>query len=177
MTTNDQLKSGQRLIAIQIAISVIFQLAWIFWIAPGISFAMPAIDDLGSRLAFAVQWQLLGGLVLLAMIGFIAGNRPLSLDVIDGNDRAERLAIQVRIQRNTVEQLLLMVVAHLALATLLRAEQLALIPALVVLFCISRLVYWVGYSINPLYRTLGFVATFYPNIGALLYGAWLFMGQ
>jgi hypothetical protein len=170
----NELQSAQRLIGLQIVISVLVQLAWIFWIAPGLEFALPAGEGAGDRLAFAVQWQLLGALVLLAMIGLIAGTRPLSLDVIDGNDRAERLAIQVRIQRNTVEQLLLMVMGTGALATLLPKEQLGTIPALVILFCVSRLVYWAGYSINPLYRTVGFVATFYPNIGALLYAAWTF---
>jgi uncharacterized MAPEG superfamily protein len=69
-----------------------------------------------------------------------------------------------------------MAFAHLTLATLLPLDQMQAIPVLVWLFAIARLIYWIGYSIDPLYRTLGFVATFYPNIAALGYALYL-MGR
>lgn len=173
MSEARSLLGGQLLIAAQIAVSVPLQIAFVWY---GLDYAAglaPAGDTMGDRLAFALQWDLFGALVLLAMIMFIAGTRPTAADVIDGNDRAERLAIQVRIQRNTHEQLTLMAFGHLALATLLPPDQLKIIPVLVALFCVSRIVYWIGYSLNPLFRTLGFVATFYPNIAALGYAAYL----
>jgi hypothetical protein len=173
MKPDAPLPHQQMLVGAQIAASVPLQVGFVF-LAPQVwSFSGPAGEGMADRLAFAFQWQVWGALVLLAMIGLIAGSRPLAVDVIDGNDRAERLAVQVRIQRNTLEQLVLMIVAHVALATLLPASQLVIIPTLVTLFVIARVVYWIGYSINPLYRTLGFVATFYPNIGALGYAAYL----
>ena len=164
---------SQLLIAAQIAVSVPLQVAFVwhgFQFAQGLA---PKGDTMGDRLAFALQWDLWAALVLLAMIMFIAGMRPTSNDVIDGNDRAERLAVHVRIQRNTHEQLTLLAFAHLTLVTLLPAEQLHIIPVLVALFVVSRLIYWIGYATNPLYRTLGFVATFYPSIAALGYAAYL----
>ena len=174
MADSETLGAKQKLIGLQIAVSVPLQLVFLWFGYRYFGFAGPAADTVSDRLAFAIGWQMLGALTLLAMIGFIAGARPTSNDVIDGNDKAPRLEVQVRVQRNTVEQLLLMVVAHLALATLLPFAALKIIPVLACLFVISRMVYWIGYSINPLYRTLGFVATFYPNIGALLYAAYLF---
>jgi uncharacterized MAPEG superfamily protein len=107
------------------------------------------------------------------MILVIAGTRPIYSDVIDGNDQSQRLAVQVRIQRNTLEQLVLMALAHLCLATLLEPENLKILPVLTTLFVVSRVLYWIGYSIHPTLRSFGFVATFYPNIAALVWAAWL----
>jgi uncharacterized MAPEG superfamily protein len=170
------LQRQQLLVAAQIAVSVPLQIAFVHIAPKVLSLPSPHSLDIADRLAFAFQWQVWGGLVLLAMIGLIAGARPTSADIIDGNDRAERLAVQVRIQRNTLEQLVLMVLAHVALSTLLPPDQLTLIPTLVLLFVIARIVYWIGYTINPVFRTLGFVATFYPNIFALGYAAFLLLG-
>jgi magnesium-transporting ATPase (P-type) len=169
------LQRQQMMVAGQIAVSVPLQIGFVSFAPRVLGLPGPDSLDLAGRLAFAFQWQVFGGLVLLAMIGFIAGARPMAADVIDGNDRAERLAVQVRIQRNTLEQLVIMVLAHVALATLLPPEQLPLIPTLVLLFVIARIFYWIGYSIHPAFRTLGFVATFYPNIGALGYAAFLLL--
>ncbi|MFO6429507.1 MAPEG family protein [Erythrobacter sp. W302b] len=166
------LKTQQIWVFGQIALSVPLQLLFVRWGYNHAGFVGPAGDSMGDRLAYALQWDLLGALVLLAMIGFLAGSRPIRHDTIDGNDRAEALAIHVRVQRNTVEQLMLMLFGHLTLATVLRVDQLHIIPVLALLFVVSRVAYWIGYVRAPHYRTLGFVATFYPNIAALLYSAW-----
>lgn len=163
----------QMLIALQILISVPLQIGFFLYGMHHFTLNAPASEAMGDRLAYTIQWDFYGALVLLAMIGFIAGARPTRKDVIDGNDQAEALAVQVRIQRNTLEQLVLMMFAHLTLATLLPMEQMKAIPVLVMLFAIARFVYWIGYSINPLYRTVGFVGTFYPNIAALAYAVYL----
>lgn len=166
-------KTQQTLVGLQIAVSVPCQIGYIYLVFHSGTFTGPAADDLASRIAFALQNQLFALLVLLAMIGFIAGARPWASDVIDGNDQATRLAIQVRIQRNTVEQFILLAVAHLALATVLPAHLLAILPTLVSLFIVARILYWIGYSIDPIYRSFGFVATFYPNIAALIWATTL----
>jgi uncharacterized membrane protein YecN with MAPEG domain len=70
-----------------------------------------------------------------------------------------------------------MLVSHSALAMLLPSAELALLPALVLLFAVSRVVYWIGYAKDEMFRTLGFVATFYPNIYALGLALWLAFGR
>lgn len=167
------LPKQQGLIAAQIVVSVLFQLGFSVWAYANAGFAASPADQLDERIAFALQWNLLAAMVLLAMIGFIAGARPLSLDTIDGNDRAVQLERHVRVQRNTLEQLTLFAMGSLSFATIAPVVQLKMIPILAVLFVISRIVYWIGYVRTPLLRTLGFVATFYPNIAILLYTAWL----
>lgn len=152
---------------LQIALSVPFQLLFVALVR-GLPLWAPAGDDLASRLAFATRGALLGAAVLLAMIGFIAGGRPLWAETIEGAPDAPKLERHVRVQRNTVEQLLVMVLAHFSLAVTLPREELGLLPALALLFAVSRVFYWVGYVRDPMYRTFGFVATFYPNIYAVL---------
>lgn len=163
------------MVGVQIAISVPLQLAFVHLASRWQGLALPA-DTIAERLAFLARWELVGAAVLLAMILFIAAARPIWAATIGGSPSAPQLERHVRVQRNTLEQLALMAFAHAGLAVLLPVEELQLIPALVGLFAISRLVYWVGYARNELFRTLGFVATFYPNIYALGPALWLAFG-
>jgi uncharacterized membrane protein YecN with MAPEG domain len=176
MVFSPNLKQQQAIIGLQILVSVPFQIAFLK-LAPEF-FDLPAAISgaVEDRLTFGFQWLVFPGLILLAMIAAIAGTRPTSIDVIDGNDQAEKLAVQVRIQRNTLEQLVVLVIAIMALSTLLPPTELVLLPALAILFCIARVLYWVGYSINPVFRTFGFVATFYPNIYALGLATYILIG-
>ena len=132
--------------------------------------------SLSERLAFALRGLVVGGAVLLAMIMFIAGARPLWKETIQGAPDAPQLELHVRVQRNTLEQLVVMALAHLALATVLPHAQLKLLPTLVALFVLARVAYWVGYTRDPMYRTFGFVATFYPNIYATGLALWWVFG-
>lgn len=166
------LRRAQLLIGAQIAVSVPLQIAFVRIVSDAGAFALPA-DTLADRLAFALRWQLPPAAMLLTMIGFIAGARPLWSETVGGSPDAARLERHVRVLRNTVEQLFLMVLAHLSLATLLPARELGLVPALALLFVLARLAFWIGYVRNELYRTVGFVATFYPNIYALGLALWL----
>ena len=172
-TTPTPLRRQQALIGLQIALSVPLQLAF-YWLGQThLPLSLPESDTMGDRLAFVFQWNVWGALTLLAMILTIAGIRPLFADVINGNDSAERLSTQVRIQRNTLEQLILMVMGHLALATLVPFERLIVIPVLSLMFVVFRLFFWAGYSYAPHFRTFGFVGTFYPNIAVLIYVGYL----
>lgn len=170
-STPSSLARARGLVGLQIALSVPLQLAFVWLGTHAVEWSLPA-EGLAERLAFALRWQLLGVATLLAMIGMIAGARPLWGETIGGDPNARQLEVHVRVQRNTLEQLVLMIGSHLALATLLPHEELALLPALALLFVVSRVVYWVGYVRDPMLRTLGFVATFYPNIYAVGLALW-----
>jgi uncharacterized membrane protein YecN with MAPEG domain len=165
------LRRAQALVALQILFSVPFQIAFVHW-ARGLALWTAPVDDPGARLAFALRGLTLGGAVLLAMIGFIAGARPMWAETIEGAPDARQLEVHVRIQRNTVEQLVLMVLSHASLAITLPIGELSLLPALALLFVVARVLYWIGYARDPMCRTFGFVATFYPNIYAMVLALW-----
>jgi hypothetical protein len=167
-----RLVSQQALIGAQIAVSVPIQIWFAYYGFHHFGLGGPAGSSFSDGLAYAAQWHLMAGLVLLAMIMFIAGFRPLSLRIIDGNDRDDLVAVHVRVQRNTLEQLVLLIVGDVALLTVIPPESAHIIGVHVLLFIGARAVYWIGYAIDPLYRTVGFVATFYPNIAVMLYAAY-----
>ncbi|MCU0686526.1 MAG: hypothetical protein MUF34_30480, partial [Polyangiaceae bacterium] len=117
------LARARGLVGLQIALSVPIQIAFV-WLGPHVvQWSLPG-EALAERLAFALRWQLLGLVTLLAMIALIAGARPLWGETIGGDPQARQLELHVRVQRNTLEQLMLMLVSHLALATLLPREEL-----------------------------------------------------
>jgi hypothetical protein len=50
------------------------------------------------------------------------------------------------------------------------------IPAVVVVFVVARIAFWVGYRIYPLYRAFGMAATGYLNVGILAFALWNILG-
>lgn len=78
------------------------------------------------------------------------------------------IAVQVAFLQNTLEQAVAAVGAHLALATLISGQSLALIPAAVFLFAIGRITFLRGYRRGAGARAFGIVATIIPTIS--IYG-------
>lgn len=140
-----------------------------FWI--GLTH-MPAIDPAPvEAIRAALRWLVLPGACLLAGIALTASHRFSSPEAIDGSspEADARLALLLRYNRNTAEQLLLVAVAWLALAATHPPAAVALVPLLAALFVAGRLAFGFGYSSLPV-RALGFGLGFYPTIA--LFG-WL----
>lgn len=111
------------------------------------------------------------GLCLLAGIGVTANQRFLRADMIDGG-RPERpgfAEINLRYNKNTLEQTALAAVAWTGLALQLRPQDLGLIPALAGLFAAGRAAFWLGYLYAPWARAFGLGLTFYPTVVALVW--------
>ena len=89
----------------------------------------------------------------------IAGSRPGTASLAVGDAKA--------ILQNTLEQVVLAIPIHVALAVLVRAS-LPLIIALAALFTTGRLLFWIGYAKGAQARALGFALTFYPSIAGLV---------
>lgn len=66
--------------------------------------------------------------------------------------------------QNTLEQVLLAVLAHGAFAVLAPAEWLGLIPTFTVLFVVGRVLFAAGYAGGAGGRALGFALTFLPTM-------------
>ncbi|WP_010188738.1 MAPEG family protein [Sphingomonas sp. PAMC 26605] len=107
---------------------------------------------------------------LAAAIGNVARLRFFSADDIAGSGSGTASAEVDRakaVLQNTLEQVVLAVPVHLALAVLL-ASSVPLIVALAALFAIGRLLFWIGYARGAKARAFGFALTFYPNSAGLV---------
>jgi hypothetical protein len=132
----------------------------------------PAAANAGERLAYALRCDLFAALALFAGIARVAAQRFFGGE-IDGSvaPRARSLEIHRTYIQNTLEQFVLLLIAHLAFAAVEPAEHLRLLPVLVALFLLGRAAFWIGYFASPPARAFGFAATFYPTVAVLLYAA------
>ena len=131
------------------------------------------MDSASARVVFALQCAALPGLAMLAVLCTVATSRGLG----DGSDplqgtESRRLAVHVRVLTNTLEQLVLFVVATVSLAPFLDTESVRIIPTAAVLFFVGRLVYWAGYLKDPQLRGIGLAGTLYPITLLLLEAAY-----
>ena len=122
-----------------------------------------------ERLALALKVDLLVLPWLIAAVANVANRRFFSRDDIQGAGfypPSERITVPVAVLQNTLEQTVLAIGAHLVLATMLRGEELILLPLLALLFCAGRTAFWVGYRGGAGRRAFGFALTFFPTVAA-----------
>src|SRR4029077_16088334 len=132
----------------------------------------PASDDIASRLAFALRWEVFPAFMLLVGIGRVGNARFKSSEAITGATPEDGpLAIDKRYLTNTLAQLAPPVIAPLAFATLAPADKLHLLPVAAMWFVIARIAFLVGYHKAPTARAFGFGSTFYPTVAFLIYDA------
>jgi uncharacterized membrane protein YecN with MAPEG domain len=79
------------------------------------------------------------------------------------------MEIDGRVADNTLQQTFVFAVASLALSTIVALQYLQVVWACAIVFVLARVVFWVGYRLNPLYRAPGMAATSYMNLGMILY--------
>ena len=120
-----------------------------------------------ARMVTAVRAAAITMMWLLAAVANVARGRFMSPADIDGSGFAPaspQLRFSVAMVQNTLEQVVLAAVLYLALARLGRPDEAALIPQLAALFCLGRLVFWMGYRHGAPWRAFGFAVTFYPTV-------------
>jgi hypothetical protein len=127
-------------------------------------FAGPVAATKADRLGYAAQWLLLIALLLLAMTFVVAVSRNFG-PAMDPTLNAESRFTDIsrRVLTNTVEQGLIFALLAFAVAAAAPAGQLGVLAALVVLFVGSRLLFWIGYLIDPLYRSFGGIVAMLAN--------------
>ena len=166
--TNDQKK-----VAIG-AVSGILGMVLLVWL---ISTFMPqpqVIDAPGNRIAYALRWSVLAVLPLFFMIAAVGNARFLS-EAIDPTLHKEdqKTVVNGRVADNTTQQFLLYLIGITALSVSVPIEWISVIPAIAITFVISRIVFWIGYRIHPLYRAPGFASTAYMNLFMYIAVLWL----
>ena len=113
-----------------------------------------------------------GGLVLLMSIGVMAV-RGLTGAYNPLDDPEPRLYRKSqRILANTVEQTVAFVPLLVALGATLPAADSAALPALTLVFAVSRIVYAIGYLIHPMGRGFGMSATAAVSAGIVALLIW-----
>lgn len=167
MKLNQDQKGVVRGILLALAFIVMFLGLGYLWFPVALG-PLPGVAD---RVAFALRADVFVLSWLLAAVARVSNTRFYSPDDIGGSGLSapsERIRVPLGILQNTLEQCVLAIGAHLALATVLEANEMALIPLLVVLFGIGRLAFWLGYKRGAGGRSFGFATTFYPTLGAYL---------
>lgn len=128
-------------------------------------------DDPMARLSLALQLDLAILLCLAVAIGRVANARFVSVeDISAAAASTESAAVRERraVLQNTLEQVVLAVPVHLALALLLLPDRMAVLAALALLFVLGRIAFMLGYARGGPGRAFGFGLTFYPTGVALL---------
>ena len=122
-----------------------------------------------ARIVYTLKLNVVAILPFFIGVAIVGNGRFLS-NAIDPLRHAEDRAMEInaRVVANTLEQNFLFFIGTVALSTLLDAQTIKIIPALVIVYIIARIVFWIGYRINPLYRAPGMAGTLYMNIGILL---------
>lgn len=122
------------------------------------------------RLEYALRCDFFAALCLLAGVAKIANRRFVIPDAIGGGP-SPSIEIDQRYLQNTLEQLVLAIVAHLALVTIVVPESIRAVAVLVALFVIGRVTFWIGYHYSGPARAFGFATTFYPTVAVYAYVA------
>ena len=122
-----------------------------------------------ARIVYTLKLNVVAILPFFIGVAMVGNGRFLS-NAIDPLRHAEDRAMEInaRVVANTLEQNFLFFIGTVALSTLLDAQTIKIIPALVIVYIIARIVFWIGYRINPLYRAPGMAGTLYMNMAILL---------
>jgi len=148
-------------------------MALAMWLLPATLPPPADVAEIGGRLAYALRWDAVAALPLLAMIAAIGNARALG-PAIDPTRGAESrtMLIDGRVADNSLQQFVLYLAASSALAASLPAARITAIGAAAIVFVAARLLFWIGYRIDPRYRAPGFAATFYLNLGLIAASFW-----
>jgi uncharacterized MAPEG superfamily protein len=166
------LSAAQRGTIAQLLVGSAVSLGFILGVYVLVPVPIPALESAGDRVAFALSWEPVAALALVLGVLRVVRGRFMSAARLDGSppEPADvRLEVDRRYLQNTLEQLVLAVIAHLALATQLSGDELRLIPILATWFLIARVAYLIGYQRDPLARGFGWAATWLPTLTVLLY--------
>lgn len=131
---------------------------------------LPPIDDLADRLGFALRLDLAVLLCLAVAIFRVSTQRVRSVEDIGGSaSSSESQAVRQSraILQNTLEQVVLAIPAHLALATVLPPDRTAVLAAMVLLFVTGRVAFAIGYPHGAPGRSFGFGLTVYSTMAAM----------
>ena len=135
-----------------------------------------SIPQLSDRLAYAICCSLPMVLTLLAGIQGTAIKRDLTGALNPLSGREHLVQVQKNYTTNTLEQFVVGLTLMLIVAVYADSPQvIRLLPVYSFVFTISRILFWIGYSISPDYRSVGMSGNFistYIMLGVAVYYSW-----
>lgn len=133
-------------------------------------------DSLAERMAFGLKCCAMSSICLIVGIQVVANMRLFSnqINPVGGNKPTKAFEINCRYVSNTSEQLLLHVIGNMV-ASANRSIDLRYILLNSLLFCVGRLLFWIGYHIKPTGRAIGMVLTMLSSTGLTVYCVYLFV--
>jgi len=163
------MRPEQKIVAMGAA-SGVAAMAVSVWLLANVLPAPSVVDAPAERLAYALHANVLALVPLFVMIATVGNSRFMS-DAIDPTRHAESASMEIdgRVVDNTLQQNFVFAIASAALSTVVALAQLQVVWACAIVFVCARLVFWLGYRLNPLYRAPGMSATAYMNLGMILY--------
>lgn len=119
-------------------------------------FPVPVVSETIDKFFFALEWNILPVAMLVFGFMIVAMQRFFSdaIDPISGIE-SESLMINCRYVDNTLQQAFVFLVVSLLLSLRLEGEMMKIIPLLSISFVLGRLLFWIGYHVNPLLRAPG----------------------
>jgi uncharacterized membrane protein YecN with MAPEG domain len=141
------------------------------------AFLWPSLPDIAAddQYTWQTSWLACSALTafwLLVAIARLAAHRFFTPEDIQGGGLSEGTAkarlLQSMIQ-NTLEQVVLAVVAYGAWLWLMPGPRAGLVILCAIMFSIGRLLFFAGYARGAPWRALGFTLTFYPTVGLYLF--------
>lgn len=164
------MSNDQRKVLAGMAAAVVFSVAF-FEVAfrmTNVGPTPPGMIETSWRLEYALKCEVLAALCLVAGVARLANRRFFIPDAIEGGS-SPSIDIDKRYLQNTLELLVLAIVAHLALVTIVAPESIRAVAVLVMLFVIGRVTFWIGYHVSGPARAFGFGTTFYPTVAVYAY--------
>ena len=157
-------RQDQRIVHINIAIAVIL-LACYLMFAVYFPFPKLHLPTLLDRVVFTLRCLVVSLLTIAGGIMVIACKRYVTSAINPLDPSGKKFTEQFqRYLQNTLEQFLVHSFSLIALSTYLSEDKMHWIPLLVALFVIGRALFFVGYAIDPLKRSIGFGMTWLPNL-------------
>ncbi|PCI49958.1 MAG: hypothetical protein COB49_04425 [Alphaproteobacteria bacterium] len=172
------LNQPQKDIRVGMIAGAVFCMVWVLMGYGFIDMALPLWVTTGDKLAYVAKCEIFAALMLLFGVMAVAGQRFFSDKAREGQTEglSSALTINLRYIQNTMEQLVLLVITHMAFAATADSGEMKIIPILVSLFIVGRICFWIGYHQSPLSRAFGFAVTFYPTVVMMIMTVWRLVG-
>ena len=134
---------------------------------------IPRSNEFGEKLLYAARYCAFPQAIFLIVSIFRVGAKRGSTSAINPLAGKEHLLqTEKNVLMNTVEQLLCFLLLVVTLTTYLEPSEMRIVPLYSLAFIVGRVLFMVGYSIGPQYRSLGmavnFNATFF-FVGYIIY--------
>jgi hypothetical protein len=164
------MSNDQRKVLAGMAAAVVFSAAFfeVVFRMTAIGPTPPGTIETSWRLEYALKCEVFAALCMVVGVARIANRRFFIPNAIEG-DASPSIDIDKRYLQNTLEQLMLAIVAHLALVTIVAPESIHAVAVLVMLFVIGRVTFWIGYHVSGPARAFGFATTFYPTVAVYVF--------